>query len=249
MTVLGGNEMLNWRCPVCGAFVGVDADSVNFREFRACKQCHASKRTADIARVLLRWIRSEVSYLSGARDELESFAIYLLESSGPLYEMLKRSPKFICSEYIDDVKPGTISGGVRVEDVQSLTFSDDLFDFVISQDVLEHVPDYKKAFREIFRVLKPGGAHIFTVPFRKSLEKSFVRAVVEDGVLRHIAEPDYHHDKLRPEGILVFTDFGRDMFRELRDMGYRVASLEESYFDFAKGGYNVVFVAQKPTGR
>jgi hypothetical protein len=42
--------------------------------------------------------------------------------------------------------------------------SDESFDTLIACDVLEHVPDDAAAFREIFRVLRPGGTAILTVP-------------------------------------------------------------------------------------
>lgn len=41
-------------------------------------------------------------------------------------------------------------------DIESMPFSENMFDVVISNCVLNLVPDKSKAFREIFRVLKPG---------------------------------------------------------------------------------------------
>lgn len=41
-----------------------------------------------------------------------------------------------------------------------------LYDFVISSDVFEHIPPPSiKAFRNVLRLLKPGGVFIFTVPY------------------------------------------------------------------------------------
>jgi SAM-dependent methyltransferase len=42
-------------------------------------------------------------------------------------------------------------------DIENMPFDDNLFDVVISNCVLNLVPDKSKAFSEIFRVLKPGG--------------------------------------------------------------------------------------------
>jgi arsenite methyltransferase len=42
-------------------------------------------------------------------------------------------------------------------DIEGMPFEDKLFDVVISNCVLNLVPDKSKAFNEIFRVLKPGG--------------------------------------------------------------------------------------------
>ena len=42
-------------------------------------------------------------------------------------------------------------------DIESMPFSDDVFDVIVSNCVLNLVPDKTKAFIEIMRVLKPGG--------------------------------------------------------------------------------------------
>jgi ubiquinone/menaquinone biosynthesis C-methylase UbiE len=46
---------------------------------------------------------------------------------------------------------------VRVEGGESLTFKDNYFDYVMSLQVLEHVPNPEAVLRELFRVLQPGG--------------------------------------------------------------------------------------------
>lgn len=56
---------------------------------------------------------------------------------------------------------------VLVGDVTNLPFADETFDYVISSEVLEHLPDDAPAAREMFRVLKPGGTAIVTVPHRR----------------------------------------------------------------------------------
>jgi SAM-dependent methyltransferase len=46
---------------------------------------------------------------------------------------------------------------LAVGDAESLPFADGTFDVVYSWGVLHHSPDTPKAFREVLRVLKPGG--------------------------------------------------------------------------------------------
>lgn len=49
-------------------------------------------------------------------------------------------------------------------DVTALPFSDNSFDLVICSEVLEHIPDDRKAVRELTRVLKPGKNLVVSVP-------------------------------------------------------------------------------------
>lgn len=47
---------------------------------------------------------------------------------------------------------------------ENMSFESNYFDLVVSAWVLEHLPDPKKAFQEIFRILKPGGKVVFLTP-------------------------------------------------------------------------------------
>ena len=51
-------------------------------------------------------------------------------------------------------------------DICNLPFSDQQFDWVVCNHVLEHIPNDKIAMQEIYRVLKPGGTAILQVPLR-----------------------------------------------------------------------------------
>jgi SAM-dependent methyltransferase len=49
----------------------------------------------------------------------------------------------------------------RVADAEDLPFDDASFDLVFGHAVLHHLPDLDRAWREIHRVLKPGGVAVF----------------------------------------------------------------------------------------
>jgi SAM-dependent methyltransferase len=49
----------------------------------------------------------------------------------------------------------------RVADAEALPFADASFDLVFGHAVLHHLPDLERAWREIHRVLRPGGVAIF----------------------------------------------------------------------------------------
>lgn len=57
------------------------------------------------------------------------------------------------------------AGGV-VQSAEPLPFSNDIFDVVLSHEVLEHVSDDRLAAAEMIRVLRPGGRAIVFVPNR-----------------------------------------------------------------------------------
>jgi SAM-dependent methyltransferase len=54
--------------------------------------------------------------------------------------------------------------GMVTADITDIPFDAGAFDIVICSHVLEHVPDDRKAMREIFRVLRPGGAAYLMQP-------------------------------------------------------------------------------------
>ena len=49
----------------------------------------------------------------------------------------------------------------RVADAERMPYDDDTFDLVVGHAVLHHIPDLDTAFREVLRVLKPGGRFVF----------------------------------------------------------------------------------------
>lgn len=57
-------------------------------------------------------------------------------------------------------------GGARTEqgDALALPFDDGEFDRVIAAEVLEHIPDDRRAISELARVVRPGGSIAITVP-------------------------------------------------------------------------------------
>ncbi len=51
-----------------------------------------------------------------------------------------------------------------VGSILSMPFEDNMFDYVISSEVIEHTPEPYKAIKEIYRVLKPGGIMVLSTP-------------------------------------------------------------------------------------
>jgi SAM-dependent methyltransferase len=97
------------------------------------------------------------------------------------------------------------------------------FDLLAHNDVMEHIFNYRLAMREAMRVLAPGGALVFGVPFFYDLEKSQVRGIeAADGTVTDIEPPEYHGDGVRTGGIYTFYHYGWDMIGALQAAGFTV---------------------------
>lgn len=59
-------------------------------------------------------------------------------------------------------------GAVFQGDAQAMPFPSGSFSVVVCLEVLEHLPDYRRAVGEIHRCLRPGGRAMISVPYRKS---------------------------------------------------------------------------------
>ena len=120
-------------------------------------------------------------------------------------------PGYVASHYYPGVATGIVHKGFRCENLERLTFPDERFDLVVTQDVFEHVFDYRRAFKEIARTLRSGGAHIFTTPKYNGLRRSVDRAGLVDGKIVYLSEPEYHGNPIDDGGSLVTVHYGDDI--------------------------------------
>lgn len=102
-------------------------------------------------------------------------------------------------------------------DICNLPFLDNMFDVILCNHVLEHIPNDTKAMQELYRVLKPGGMGIFQIPQDLSREKTFEDNSITDKKERAKIFGQYDHVRI----------YGRDYFDKLRSIGFEV--IEEDY--------------------
>lgn len=220
-----GLKLLRWRefrlrpvrCPFCGPSVLVRLRGDDEAAVR-CLRCAASTVHLAMGRAICKVMPG----LSG-RDVCE------FSARGPLTAWLRRRAASVaCSEYFSDAQSGELRDGVRCEDMQRLSYADESFDLITHTEVLEHVPDDRRAMRECLRVLRPGGVMLFTVPVYAG-EVTVERAELDaDGAIRHLEPPLHHTDPLRGEGILAFRDYRRDILQRLREAGFVESALLEA---------------------
>lgn len=195
----------------------------NLRESCVCSNCGSINRQRQIAYVVLYSENSNYKKVRSLRElvQLDGIVIYNTEADGPIHKGLVEKKNYFCSNYYgEQYKSGEIVNGVMHQDLMRLSFENGSIDLVLSSDVLEHVSDPYKAHREIYRVLKREGRHIFTVPFHSKGFADDKRAAVVDGKVVYFKEPIFHHDPLRPEGALVFTIFSLEMLVKLNSIGF-----------------------------
>ncbi|HEX8577123.1 MAG TPA: methyltransferase domain-containing protein [Flavobacterium sp.] len=102
-------------------------------------------------------------------------------------------------------------------DICNLPFQDNTYDVILCNHVLEHIPDDKKAMRELYRVLKPGGMGIFQIPQDLNRASTFSDDSITNKKERARIFGQYDHVRI----------YGRDYFDTLRAIGFTV--VEEDY--------------------
>lgn len=194
-------------CPLCGKTVFLKINDTRWGV--RCLKCFASVNSISLALKLM----DEEPFWSDR-------SVYIMSASGPLYKGIKkRTAKLTSSVYNSKIENGEYYKGVISQDVQDLTFKDNSFDIIISAEVFEHVPDDRRGFCELLRVLKPGGVFLFTVPL--SLEnKTVERAAMVAGGIVHYLTPEYHNDSVRNRKVLSYRDYGFDITKKLESVGF-----------------------------
>ena len=220
-------------------------DRINFRERLICQRTRLNNRT-----------RAALHIFSTLLTPQPNDSIYVTEQLTPLYRWLKSSYADVQgSEYLSNLewlkllklKLRSFPEKLIHQDLTALTLKGETIGHVLSFDCFEHISDYLSAFKEVFRVLKPGGHFMFSVPFDLNRSKNLIRATLEeDGVVHHV-EPEYHGDPVSKQGILSFYTFGWEVLDELKSVGFKDAygavywSIEMAYL----GGPQIMICAEK----
>ena len=216
-----GLSLLRWRqaairaflCPLCGPSVLLKLD--NHELAVRCVRCGATPISMSLGLV----VKALVPNLRHAR-------VCELSARGAFFDFLRRrADTVVGSEYIEGVPSGTTVDGVRIEDVEHLSFAEQSFELCTSTEVFEHVADDRRAFPEMHRVLKPAGVLLFTVPIDLNGD-TFDRAAVRSRDVIHLSPPEFHRDPARGSSpVLCFRNYGRDITDRLLEAGFSDAEV------------------------
>lgn len=126
---------------------------------------------------------------------------------------------------------------VKNMDVLQLPFKDGSFDIVICNHVLEHIPEDKKAMREICRVLAPEGFALLQVPISYELEYTMEDFSIEDPQQRETMFGQEDHCRL----------YGMDYIDRLRDCGLdiEILNISKDYSQYCINPNENLFVCRK----
>lgn len=240
-------------CNICGKFTLFNTRHKNFREHVSCVLCRSANRQRQIAAVLLALALKDgkkAPLLASINDLPKSIVIWNAETTRALHDRLKGhlGKNYISTEYIDQkLQSGDTVADVIHADIQETHFGENSIDFILTSDVMEHVPFPEKALKETYRVLKPGGCHIFTAPFYHHRFTNERRASMRvDGSIDHHRRPWYHDDPLRPEGVLAYTVFAPELLCQIEAVGFEAKLVRlHSPFHGIYGSNGIVIIAQK----
>lgn len=189
--------------------------SMSMRESMYCLFCGSSYRLRLLARAISYLVAGNADQSlqqrikSGQMDEIR---IAEINSCGVLHDILRHAPGLSYSEYVPSDE------SVRREDIENLTYESESFDLVLTSDVLEHVPDVNRALQETYRVLRPGGAHIMTVPLLMD-RKTRIRAKREkNGSINKLLTASHHGSG--EDDYLVWSEFGSDFALTCKKAGF-----------------------------
>jgi SAM-dependent methyltransferase len=180
---------------------------INKQQGTRCTTCWSNYRSIVLARAIcsfsgftgvLQDLRAHLTDNLQSRKGSANFSILELNEAGTLTKYLETLPGYALESYPE-------------VDMMALPYASESFDLVIHSDTLEHVPDPLLGLRECRRVLKAGGACIFTVP---SLVERLSRR-------REGMAPSFHGDyKVMAEDHLVHTEFGADAWTYAAQAGF-----------------------------
>jgi SAM-dependent methyltransferase len=133
-----------------------------------CAKCGSRERH----RLLWLWVTE------GGVNRLANRRILHFAPEKALRRALRQNPRY---ETADLRQPGV----THQVDITQLPMADGTYDVVIANHVLEHVDNDRGAIAELFRVLRPGGIALMTVPMNPTRQTTYEDPAITGPAERH----------------------------------------------------------------
>jgi len=191
-------------CYCCKKEVAFNAVSDWLRDHYLCQNCGCLPRERALMYCIEKFFKGWENYAIHESSPVNRGASKRLKREARDY----KASQFFLNYPLGAMHPS----GFMNQDLENQSYEDGAFDLVVTQDVMEHIFDPAKAFQEIARTLKHGGAHIFTVPMvNKEKPTEIWAAKNEDGTINYLREPEYHGNPVDDQGSLVTRHWGYDI--------------------------------------
>ena len=127
----------------------------------------------------------------------------------------------------------TIGNNFQVGNAESLNFKKNTFNKILCSEVLEHVKNDQKSLKEMFRVIRPGGTLVVTVP---SIDGVF-GATIKNFMHNHADGPEKHEREgySRREIVDLISDAGF----KIETTKYTMVFLTEIIMGLTKLAYSI----------
>lgn len=191
--VLWGELIAQWSLSAS------EADYINIQQGTSCAACGSNVRSIALADALLRSVQGTSTLKEWvATDAARAYSVLEINEAGSLSAVLASMPGHRLVRYPD-------------YDMMALPFENGSFDLVLHSDTLEHVPDPVRGLRECRRVLRRGGACLFTVPvIMGRLTRS------REGLPLSV----HGSEGCQDSSLTVHTEFGADVWCKVLESGF-----------------------------
>jgi SAM-dependent methyltransferase len=206
----------NYYCPNCNSslrkFIFCGTESLVAKEKqiigagrrkKKCPVCHSVERD----RLVFIYVK-DFLHLFNKEEKINILHIAPEDCLFPVFYKKINHQTYICGDKFEEGY--SYDNQVIYMDITHFDWEDNYFDLIICNHVLEHIPDDKKAMRELYRVLKPGGKAILQIPVSMVLTETY-----EDFSIKNPADREYIFGQRNHCRI-----YGQDYGKRLKEVGF-----------------------------
>lgn len=213
---------LKRTCPICdyhGVFIAVGHPA---RWDARCLNCGARERH----RLQHLWV------IEGGGDKLAGQRILHFAPEKAVMRRMRGNPLYETADLMQ-------KGVTHSVDITDVALPGATYDIVMANHVLEHIQDDRRAMRELFRLLKPGGLALLSVPINATRQATYENPAIvsPDGRWAHFSA----HDHVRY--------YGLDFAGRLAEAGFQVETFRVSPEEEVRYGLlrdEWIYIARKP---